>query len=169
MTFAPPTVTNPTHCTDAQWLYALNPSVSLPSNMQVGFDTSANSVFWGTSDGTSLGYDASYTYGLVNIQVDAMLQDSSFTKQTNAFTFTLNIDCCAPPTVITAPTVPAATYTYNIGDALTVNLSSAWAVLPLGTNTCCDAALTTSVPVIVSDPGGVAPPAGLFTFQNNNL
>lgn len=60
LSFNPPTVTDPTDCTDAQWLYALNPSVSLPSNLQVGFDTSLNSVIWGTSDGTSPGYDASF-------------------------------------------------------------------------------------------------------------
>ena len=128
----------------------------------MAFDTSLNKVTWGTSDGSSPGYDATFTYGVYNIQVDAMLQDSSFTEQINAFTFQLNIDCCAPPTVITSPTVPSPTYTYNIGDALTVNLSGPW----VADNGCCT--LSTNAPVIVSDPGGVAAPTGLFTFQNNN-
>lgn len=91
-----------------------------------------------------------------------MLPDSSFTTQTDAFTFTLDIDCCAPPTVTTAPTVSSSTYTYNIGDALTVNLSGPWS----SDNACCT--LSADVPVIVSDPGGIAPPADLFTVLNNN-
>ena len=130
--------------------------------MQIGFDSSLNKVFWGTSSGESLGYNAAFTYGVYNIQVDAMLQDSSFTTQTDAFSFQLDIDCCAPPTVITSPTVTSSTYTYTIGDALTINLSGPWT----SDNDCCS--LGADVPLILSDPGGVAPPAGMFTVLNNN-
>jgi len=162
LTFDPPTVTSPTGCTDAQWLYKVIPDATLPLNMQIGFDSSLNKVFWGTSSGESLGYNAAFTYGVYNIQVDAMLQDSSFTTQTDAFSFQLDIDCCAPPTVMTSPTVTSSTYTYTIGDALTINLSGPWT----SDNDCCS--LGADVPLILSDPGGDAPPSGMFSVLNNN-
>ena len=115
------------------------------------------------SDGSSPGNDPSLTYGVYNIQVDATLQDSSFTTVTDAFNFQLDIDCCALPTVVTAPTVAAASYTYSIGDAvLAISLSGPWT----SDKSCCTP--STGVPLIVSLPGGDAPPSGLFTVSNAN-
>ena len=93
------------------------------------------------SDGSSPGNDPSLTYGIYNVQVDATLQDSSFTTVTGAFNFQLDIDCCAPPTVVTAPTVTATSYTYGIGDAtLAISLSGPWT----SDKSCCT--LSTGVP-----------------------
>lgn len=65
--------------------------------------------------------------------------------------------------MITVPTVPQSSYIYDIGKTLTVSLSAAYSA----DNACCTP--TTSAPIIVTDPGGVAPPAGLFTIAADNL
>ena len=41
----------------------------------------------------------------------------------DAFSFTLVIDCCAPPTLITEPTIDPAFYQYYIGQALPLDIS----------------------------------------------
>ena len=66
--------------------------------------------------------------------------------------------------MITVPTVPQSSYIYDIGKTLTVSLSGAYSA----DNACCTNSISAQA-IIVTDPGGVAPPAGLFTVSADNL
>jgi len=120
------------------------------------FDATANKLYLGMRDGSAPGYSSTYAYTTTSITAMATLPNSVFTTQT-AFSFNMVLDCCAPPTVISAPT-PASGYTYTIGKTAENILLGPW----VGNNACCSLSPQT-VTIDTDPPGGAAAPAGLFT------
>ena len=112
---------------------------------------------WALSDNSTPGYNASFTYGLYTILVKGILLDSNYSEQSN-FTFDLELNCCASPTVISAPSMTVTSYSYEVGaSSLVVSLSGDWT----GDNSCCTVpAGSTSV--------SPSPPAGIFTVAGDN-
>ena len=72
-------------------------------------------------------------------------------------------DCCASPTVITAPSPVQATYEYWIGDTqLNIGLAGDWT----GDNACCTRSPDTYTFI---DSSSATAPAGLFTVAGDKL
>ena len=117
---------------------------------------------WSVFDGSSPGYDASHFYGKYTISVSAQLQGVS-SIYVPAFTFILDVDCCASPTILTAPTIAQALYTYDVntvGTTLNIPLTGSYT----GDNACCSSLAVAAPSITPADTH-----SSIFTFSNANL
>ena len=166
MTFEPPTITNPTDCTDVQWMYwaNLDPSSTsspFPPGLQVSIDGGNHLFSWGRIPG----FIGDIVPGSYLIQVTGVVPESPFQTQ-EAFTVTIVIDCCASPTIITAPSTLWSAFTYKIGGAAKyISLS---APNYISDNSCCIVPQL-QTPTFTPVAPATTPPIGLFDVQTDIL
>ena len=93
--------------------------------------------------------------GTYTISVIAIIPDDNSMKIKEAFSFNLQIDCCASPTIITSPSTAFLAYEYTIGEpVLDIALNGSYT----SDNTCCG-----SIPVAPLVISQLVPPIGMFT------
>ena len=110
-------IENPAGCTDASWLYSVDPLTYTPEHLSIGVDSEAPSISLYTINDPDGSVDPINGYGLFQFAVTGWLQTATKVISQPAFTFNLRIDCCASPAVISGPEPIQEERYYRIGDA----------------------------------------------------